>query len=130
MHERDQAIFVASDIEHMQIANLIYRTKSTFQFRKIGTPDAFHDLAPSLQRLTSISMFSREFQQPAIGDNSHYTHNIAVCNISQFLLPYPTNPAQPDASEVLQRSERPSGAEWASGGLACGRRTAAERPSE
>jgi len=48
MQEDDQAVLVAADIEHMQIAHLVYAAKLPSQCRKVSKHMGFHRPTPSL----------------------------------------------------------------------------------
>ncbi len=71
MQKCNQPIFVARDVENIQIAHFIHRTKYIPQFCEAAEGGAFHCHAPCLQRTAGIVMDCRKLQQAAIGDDSH-----------------------------------------------------------
>jgi hypothetical protein len=71
MEKHDQSILVPANVEHMQISDLVDAGKALTEFGEVRECLRFHQLPPCLHRTCGFRMLGSEFNQSAIGDDSH-----------------------------------------------------------
>lgn len=74
---RYHAVFVAAEIEHVKIANLIDRSEYRFQRCETWIRFRFDRFAPQLQWFGCLDMRCRECERGFVRDDSHLSNYIS-----------------------------------------------------